>query len=197
MKKPPKSFLQARRRDLELADQRLGDFEDRCRWLLDVFTAHDPATIARSERAVWRDNLMALVLGKRPRGGWRWQTFNENEPLDEDLPKLWRRVVALVASHRESVSLPRLKVWFGRQPSTPEDPPVETPYVRLGLGYEAEDFEMALVYVVIDLLSACTTLRECDECKRLFVANRRQKRHQKCARKFHERNRPSRAKGGK
>lgn len=198
MAKPKKAWLADRRRDIQLADERLGNFDERCRWILDVFAVRDPATIAASERAVWRDNLMALVLGKRPPSVVRWAgRLHENEPLDEDLPQLWRRVVALVGAHHESVPLPSLVAWFGRHPATADDPPAKTPYARMGVGLEAKDFETSLVYAVMGLLSACDTLRECDECHRLFVANRRQKRHPKCARRFHDRNRPSRKKGGK
>lgn len=134
-----------------------------------------------------------LLLGRRPPSVVRIsQRLHENEPLDKDLPQLWRRVVELVGAHRDSVRLPDLKVWFGRHPIPAEDSPAVTPYARMGIGLEAEDFETSLIYTVIELLSACTTLRECDECKRLFVATRRQKRHPKCARKYHDRNRPSR-----
>ena len=195
MAKPTKSWGADRARDIELAQARLGDVDGRCRWLLDVFTATPPDAISSTERAVWRDNLMALVLGPRPGGGWRWAHVYEREPLGSELRGLWQKIGALVGSHRESVELPPLKGWLGRQDG-PADPGVVTPYVRFGRGYKAGDFEAALLHAVADLLIACQRLRECDECHHLFVAKRRQTPHPKCARRVHDRNRPSRAKKG-
>jgi len=192
-----KAWLDARRRNIELADAQLGNLDERCHWLLDEFMTRDPDAILPSERAVWRDKLMALVLGARPGAGYRLLDLFENDPLEEEIRGLWERVVALTDAHRASVKLPQLEVWFGRHPETADGAPVRTPYVRMGRGYRAGDFQTALLWTVVDLLSACQKLRECPECHHLFVARRRQERHAKCARKYWDRNRPSRRKGGK
>jgi hypothetical protein len=189
-------FLSARERDIALAQERLGDVNGRCRWLLDVFTATDPQAIATSERAVWRDNLLAIAIGPLPGGLRRLVTFREKEPLNEDIPDLWQKIVKLTGAHRGgSVDLPPLRGWLGRLDGEASDK-----YVHLGRGYgvgsqDVSGFEAHLLHAVADLLIACDRLKECPECKRLFVARRRQERHPLCARRRLDRNRPSRRKG--
>jgi hypothetical protein len=185
--------MAVRRRDIALAQERLGTLESRCRWLLSDFAARDPDTLSTSERAMVRDNLMALALGPRPGADWRWVAVNENDPLDEELSALWQRVVALTRAHRESVQLPPLGGWLGRMPAGPDpSSAARVPYVRMGRGYRADDFEAALLHAVADLLISCERLRECPECGQLFVAVRRQERHPKCARKARDARRVSR-----
>jgi hypothetical protein len=186
-------WMAARCRDIALADQRLGTLENRCRWILDDFAARDPNTLSTSERALWRDNLMALALGPRPGGNWRWITVHEDDPLDVELRSLWQRVVALTRAHRESVNLPPLAGWLGRAPADAATSSVaRTPYVRMGRGYRADDFAAALLHAVADVLIGCERLRECPECGQLFVAVRRQERHPRCARMARDARRPSR-----
>src|SRR5687768_11688252 len=91
-------FLAGRRRDIEVAHASLGDLDERCRWILEVFALRDPETLTTSERAVWRDKLLALALGPRPGADWRWIRIGEKEPLDEELRPLWQRVVALTTT---------------------------------------------------------------------------------------------------
>jgi hypothetical protein len=187
-RRPRKPWLEDRRRDIELAAERLGGPEDRCRWILDDFTARDPHTLPKTERALWRDKLMALVLGVGVgRGMWRWMTIGENEPLDEELYGLWQRVGQLVAAHQGPVLLPPLTGALARLPGDAGATKTKTPYVRLTRTYRAEDFESALLHAVADLLIGCERLRECDECHRLFVATRGQKRLKVCARRQRDR----------
>lgn len=185
-------WLAERRRDIDRASERLGSPENRCRWILDEFTTRDPDTLTRAERAIARDNLMAIVIGTRPTDylreggtaqGWRWLTLYEGDPLDEELRELWQRVVKLTDAHRQSELLPPLTGGLVRVPAIDDESAARTPYIRLARSYRAEDFKAALLHAVADLLIGCERLRECDVCNRLFVANRRQERHRACARR--------------
>jgi hypothetical protein len=193
--KPPEAWggLRPRLRDVQLAVERLGTPENRCRWLLSDFVARDPDSLSTAERALWRDNLMALIFGV----GWfpgEWSmTMDVNDPPDEALPALRQRVVALTRAHREAVLLPPLEGRLVRDLlSRSTAPAVQTPYVRMAREYSAVDFEAALLHVVADLLIRCERLRACPECGLLFVARRRQERHPTCARKARDARRPSR-----
>jgi hypothetical protein len=155
----------------------------------------DPGTLSTGERAIWRDNLMALVLGPRANQGARYVQLYEDDPLGKNLRDLWLVARLLDGAHRASVSLPSLEGFIG--PVVAPRTSARTPYVRLARGHRAEHFHVALLHAMADLLIGCERLRECAECHRLFVATRRQERHKACAQRARDRNRTRRTQGGK
>ena len=186
--------VERRMRDINLAMKRLGGVDERCRWLLEEFAMRDPAQLSTAERALVRDNLAALAFGMpqipattNRRVGWG---FDDRVLTDDrSLRAVWRSVRNYADAHRAPFGMS-----FGGTFKRLETP---GPYVRLHLEAQARGLANALRFAVVEVLSACTRLRECPECHRLFVARRRQERHPKCARQRRDRNRPSRRKSAK
>lgn len=179
-------------RDVMLAAARLGGIDGRCRWLLDDFVPHDPDSLSAAERALARDNLAALAFGHPsvPASITSSHSFNFKDPVltdDASLRAVWQEIGRLANAHRDPVPS-RIEGAFRAV--------ARMPYVRLRLWHRDTNLAATLIYSVRSLFEACERLRECPECHRLFVANRRQERHPQCARKARDARRPSRAKGG-
>jgi hypothetical protein len=196
------AWVAQRSRDVALARQRIGmTTDDRCRWLLEDFCARDPATLSTAERAMMRDNMLALAqvpfppyggpeddarleLPPLPDGGG---TFALDDPPDAELRPLWQKVVNLTCAHRAPAPLPAVKEVLCSAPGR-----MANGRLRLGRRRASPDFQTTLLHRVADLLEHCERLRECPECHMLFVMRRRQERHPKCARKARDARRPSR-----
>jgi len=122
----------------------------------------------------------------------RQATWVFDDPVltdDKALRSLWDAIGKLTNAHRAPME------WSARGTFKRKEAP--GPYIRLHFERYAGNLFGAACVAVEDLLGACTRLRECPECQRLFVARRRQERHAKCARQRRDRNRPSRSKKSK
>jgi hypothetical protein len=90
------TVLSRRTRDINLAMQRLGGVDDRCRWVLEDFVVRDPDEVSTGERALVRDNLAALAFGM-PQvsvASDRQATWGFDDPVltdDKALRSLWGR----------------------------------------------------------------------------------------------------------
>ncbi len=181
--------------DLERAGERIGTtVEARCRWVLEHLIPHDPSQLSTSERATLRENLMALargLFGQVPPMVTR-ASYSLGDPVwtdDPALRELWLRIGALARAHQSPVPLPDTKFTLSRR--------ADPKYVVLERTLQISDFGPLVLHRIVDLLTACTRLRECPECHNLFVARRRQERHPKCARARRDAKRPSRQKKGR
>jgi hypothetical protein len=175
-------------RDIDLALKRLGETaHDRARWILDDFVVRDPDQLSSGERLTLRQNLEALA---RTRSGEFSHSWRLDDPLwtsDAALREFWERARALAEAHRRPVTLPDAPEMFQRRS-------LGGPYVRLARIRRPDDAATAVLYAVADNLAECDRLRECLRCHRLFVANRRQLRHEVCARQTRDEKRPGRGK---
>ena len=179
-------------RDVGLAHQRIGTTpDDRGRWLLSDCLEDDPAELSAGERATLRDNLVALMLGLP--GPERMPTQKDwafDDPVwtdDSALGAVWAQLGALATAHHQ----PGAKLPAAKEERLQQTWPA-APYVKLERVRQLDGAAAIRLDAAAAVLAACTRLRECPECRRLFVARRRQERHPTCARRARDARRPSR-----
>jgi hypothetical protein len=178
-------------RNFERAILRIGgpNPRKRARWLVETFLANDPAALTPGEVLTRQEELGALVFMAVREGTLNGadMTISDNPA---DLHPIWKGL-------RDSVHR-----WIGGEPIAMEM--VATFQRRPGPGNDIRGerskakvvgLQNAALFAALDLLAdSKVRLGTCPECHKLFVPERRQKRHPKCARQARDINRPDRGK---
>lgn len=185
--------------------KRLGgtDERERAKWLVETFVYEDPDELSSGRRLDRRQELAALVLLSMI-GKTAAPTITEarvrlgaaGELADAAaLRTAWRNISECIQrwAKGEPITLPSITTTVELRPETPTGKDLRARIMRVG-----EGLGTTALYAVFDLLAhPDVRLRVCSVCKKLFVPNRRQERHPKCARQLRDSKRPERGKKAK